>query len=263
MEKVKYSRIVIKVGTSTLTYPGGGLNLSRIEKLVRVACDLKNSGREVVIVTSGAVGVGVDKLGLPSKPTALPDKQAAAAVGQCTLMHIYDKIFAEYGHKVAQLLLTRDVMDAPDTRENVRNTFRRLFEYGVVPIVNENDTISVKELEHVTSFGDNDTLSAAVSVACEADLLIILSDIEGLYDANPRENPEAKLISRVREITPEMRAAAGGAGSAGGTGGMHTKLIAADIAMAAGIDMVITSGEDPSVAANIANGEDIGTYFAK
>ncbi len=263
MSLKEYKRIVIKVGTSTLTHPGGGLNLARIERLVRASCDLKNSGREVVIVTSGAVGVGVDKLGLPAKPTALPDKQAAAAVGQCTLMHIYDKFFSEYGHKVAQLLLTRDVMEESGTRENVANTFARLFEYGVVPIVNENDTVSVKELEHVTSFGDNDTLSAVVSTVCGADLLIILSDIEGLYDADPRSNPDAKLIRTVTEITSGMRAAAGGAGTAGGTGGMHTKLVAADIAMGAGIDMFIASGEDPAIISSILDGTAIGTFFGK
>lgn len=258
-----YSRIVIKVGTSTLTHPGGGLNLARIEKLVRAASDEKNAGREIVIVSSGAVGVGVDKLGLSRRPADLPEKQAAAAVGQCALMHIYDKFFAEYGHKVAQLLLTRDVLDAEETRRNVSNTFEKLFAYGAVPIVNENDTVSVRELEHVTSFGDNDTLSAAVSTVCGADLLIILSDIEGLYDADPRQCPDARLISRVREITPELRAVAGGAGSAGGTGGMQTKLIAADIALQAGVDMVIASGEDPAVIGRILRGESVGTYFAK
>lgn len=258
---LRYKRVVVKLGTSTLTHESGQLNLRRIDQLARAASDINNMGAEVIVVSSGAVGVGVSRLGLHDRPDSTPGIQAAAAVGQCTLMHIYDKFFGEYGHTVAQLLLTRDVIDNDITRRNVTNTFNQLFEYGVIPIVNENDPVSTNELQHITCFGDNDTLSAIVSTVCGADLLIILSDIDGLYDANPKNNKDARLIPLVTDITPEIISFAGGSGTDLGTGGMKTKLSAAQIAMEHGIDMIITNGVDPSVILDICAGQSHGTLF--
>lgn len=264
-ELSKAKRVVVKVGTSTLTYENGRINFTRIDKLVRVLSDLANQEKEVVLVTSGAIGVGVSKLKLQSKPKTVREKQAVAAVGQLELMHIYDKFFSEYGHVVAQILLTRDIVENHDAREHVINTFETLIEKGIIPIVNENDSVAVDEIESGVNrvFGDNDTLSAMVGELVKADLLIILSDINGFYDSDPRKNKESKMISVIKEITPEIEKCAGGVGSARGTGGMVTKLSAAKIATAAGIDMVIANGSDPEIIMQIMNGDDVGSLFLR
>ncbi|MDD2363127.1 MAG: glutamate 5-kinase [Oscillospiraceae bacterium] len=250
-------RVVVKIGTSTLTYANGKLNLRRIESLVRVLSDIKNSGKEVLLVTSGAIGVGAAHLGLTERPRDMGGKQAAAAVGQCELMYIYDKHFSEYGHVTAQVLLTRDVIDDKNRKNNVINTIQRLLEYGAVPIVNENDTVSFEEIE----FGDNDSLSAVVAVLSGADALIILTDIDGVYTADPRTNPDAKFIPLVEKIDDDLRKAASGAGSSRGTGGMITKLHAAEIASAQGISTVILNGSDPSRLYDLFEGKPVGTLI--
>ncbi|MBR6739803.1 MAG: glutamate 5-kinase [Clostridia bacterium] len=255
-------RVVVKVGSSTLTHSTGKLNLRRIEQLVTALADLRNSGREVVLVTSGAVAAGMDALGLSSRPHGTEEKQAVSAVGQCLLTHIYDKMFGEYGLSVAQLLLTRSVFEEEVTRRNAGNTFARLFDYGVVPIVNENDSISTYELESMNGFGDNDRLSAYVALLTNADLLILLSDIDGLFDSDPHSNPDARLIPVVNGIDDSLRALAGGAGSAVGTGGMASKLLAAEMLLKEGRDMVIANGSDPSVITRICSGEKEGTLFS-
>ena len=257
------NRIVIKVGTSTLTYDNGNINLTRIEKLTRVLSDLMNSGKEVVLVSSGAVGVGVNKIKLKEKPKSIKEKQAAAAVGQCELMHIYSKFFGEYSHIVGQVLLTRDVVEDDHIRENVVNTFETLLENKIIPIVNENDTVAIDEIENIVRFGDNDNLSAIVAELVSADLLIILSDIDGFYDSDPRKNPNSKLIKTVEEITPELEARAGGAGSNLGTGGMATKLTAAKRAISANCNMILANGENPSLLIDIVEGKEVGTLFMK
>ena len=254
-------RIVVKVGTSTLTYENGNINLTRIEKLTRVLSDMMNSGKEVVLVSSGAIGVGVSKLKLKEKPTEIREKQAVAAVGQCELMHIYSKFFGEYSHVVGQVLLTRDVVEDEHIRENVCNTFNTLLEHKIIPIVNENDTVAIDEIENIVKFGDNDNLSAIVSGLVGAELLIILSDIDGFYDSNPRENEEAKLLKVVNEVTEELEEFAGGAGSSLGTGGMITKLMAARVAADFGVDMILANGEEPKLLLDIIKGEEIGTLF--
>ena len=250
-------RIVLKVGSSTLTYSGGGINLRRVEKLVEVLSDLKNQGKEIVLVTSGAVSVGMGKLGKKERPSETREKQALAAIGQCELMDFYSGLFSKFNHSVAQLLLTKDVVDNEVLRRNAENTFETLFEFGVIPIVNENDSISAEQIE----FGDNDTLSAIVAELVGADLLIILSDIDGLYTADPHKAADAELIPRVEAITPGIEALAGGAYSGLATGGMETKLHAARIAMEAGMDMVIANGETPLVLYDIAEGKSVGTRF--
>lgn len=261
-ENVKNAkRIVVKVGTSTLTYENGQINLGRIEKLTRVLSDVVNSGKEVTLVTSGAVGVGVGKLKLKEKPTNIREIQALASIGQCELMHIYSKFFGEYSHIVGQVLLTRDVIEDEHIKENVCNTFELLLNKGIIPIVNENDTVSIDELENIAKFGDNDNLSAIVSVLINADVLIILSDIDGFYDKNPKENEDAQLIKQIDEITDEIEACAGGVGSSLGTGGMATKLAAAKKANKAGVDLVLANGEDPAIISEILSGEEIGTLF--
>ncbi|NJD03342.1 MAG: glutamate 5-kinase [Ruminiclostridium sp.] len=256
-------RIVVKVGTSTLTYDTGKLNFSRIDKLARALSDLVSQGREVILVTSGAIGVGADKLKLKERPKTVRGKQAAAAVGQCELMHVYSKSFSEYGYIVGQILLTRDVVEDHHTRQNVINTFETLLEKGVVPIVNENDSVSIDEIEYGEKrvFGDNDTLSAIVAELLKADLLIILSDIDGFYDCDPRKNKSAKILATISEITPEIEKCAGGVGSIKGTGGMVTKLSAARMAMAGRTDMVLASGSDPDILLDIINGREVGTLF--
>lgn len=263
-EKLKNAeRIVVKVGTSTITYDTGKINLSRIDKLARVLSDLVNQGREVILVTSGAIGVGVGKLKLKEKPKTVREKQAVAAVGQCELMHIYSRMFAEYSHIVGQILLTRDVVDDDHRSQNVVNTFDTLLQNGIIPIVNENDSVAIDEIEYGESrvFGDNDTLSAMVARLIKADLLIILSDIDGFYDSDPRENNGSKMIHIITEITPEVEKSAGGVGTQRGTGGMITKLTAAKIAMDSGIDMVLTNGGKPELIFDILEGKDIGTMF--
>ena len=259
----KANRIVIKVGTSTVTYKNGNINLERIENLVKVISDIVNSGKEVVLVTSGAVGAGVGKLRLKEKPKDVRQQQALAAIGQCELMHIYSKFFAEYSHIVGQILLTRDVIEDNHIKENVYNTFELLLENGIIPIVNENDSVSIDEIQNIAKFGDNDNLSAIVSKLCNADLLIILSDIDGFYDKDPRNNEDAKLLNEVHEITEELEKAAGGAGTNFGTGGMITKLTAAKTATNSGIDMVLANGEEPKIILDILNGKEIGTLFLK
>ena len=250
-------RIVIKVGTSTLAHATGRLNIRRVEQLCKVISDLKNAGHEIVLVSSGAIGMGVGKLSLRERPQDMPTKQAAAAVGQCELMYTYDKLFSEYHHTVAQILLTgSDIRDA-QRRENFHNTLFRLLELGVLPVINENDTIATEEIV----IGDNDTLAAIVAVNAGAELLILLSDIDGLYTGDPHANPEAKLIAQVDELTPEILALAGDSSSGLGTGGMMTKLHAARIAAEAGCDMVIANGGNPDVLYDIVAGERVGTRF--
>lgn len=253
-------RIVVKVGTSTLTYENGKLNLRRVERLCKVLSDLQNSGREMILVTSGAIGVGVGKLGLPGRPQSTGQKQAAAAVGQCELMFIYDKFFGEYNHTVAQVLLTGDVIAGEHSRKNAENTFRELIRMGIIPVVNENDTVSVDELVG-TQIGDNDTLSAIVAKLTGADLLVILTDIDGLYDKNPAVSPDAKRIPCVPKVTDEIRALAGGKGSSRGTGGMRTKVEAAARANGAGIVCCVMSGAVPEKLYSLLEGAQIGTVF--
>lgn len=264
METEKHClRVVVKVGTSTLTHDTGRLNLHNMELLARTLSDLEGMGHEVILVSSGAIAVGTAKMGLKARPTELRMKQAAAAVGQCMMMHLYDKMFGEYNRVVAQILLTGEDVDAPVRAEHLHNTFESLLELGIIPVVNENDSVSSAEIEtgKCKVLGDNDTLSAMVARLCRADLLVLLSDIDGLYDADPHANPSARLIHRVEAVTPELRAMAGGAGSWRGTGGMATKLSAAELAMGAGVDMVITNGARPEDLYGVVNGEDVGTRF--
>lgn len=257
-------RIVVKVGTSTLTYPNGGLNLKRIAELVNVLADFKNSGKEIVLVTSGAIGVGAARLKLKERPRDTRLKQAAAAVGQCELMSLYDKLFMEYGHTTAQILMTRIITNHDSTRENLINTFNTLLDLGTIPIVNENDSVAIEEIEcEDMGFGGNDMLSAIVAKLINADALILLSDIEGLYDKDPHKYSDARLIPNVHYIDDNLRAVAGGAGSALGTGGMATKLDAAAQAMEAGIKMVIMDGSRPSLLYDLFEGKEVGTTFEK
>lgn len=250
-------RIVVKVGTSTLAHATGRLNIRHVEELVKVLSDLKNAGHQIILVSSGAIGMGVGKLNLPGKPSDMPTKQAAAAVGQCELMYTYDKLFLQYSHTVAQVLLTSEDVEHTERRENFENTMERLLELGALPVINENDTIATAEIK----VGDNDTLGAIVACCVKADLLVLLSDIEGLYTADPRKDPDAKLIPVVEEVTPDIEALAGGVGSSLGTGGMATKLRAAKMVTAQGCDMVITNGEHPERLYDIAQGKDVGTRF--
>lgn len=256
-------RIVVKVGTSTLTHDSGAANLHSIERLVRVLADLQGYGHEVILVTSGAISVGTEKMKLSERPKELRMKQAAAAVGQCQLMHLYDKFFSEYNRSVAQILLTAEDVLHPVRAEHLSGTFAALLETGVIPIVNENDSVSSAEIETGENkvLGDNDTLSAIVAKLCKADLLVLFSDIEGLFDSDPHKNPDAKLIHRVEELTPEIMSMAGGEGTWRGTGGMVTKLSAAKIATEAGCDMVITNGVRPEELYDIVSGKEIGTRF--
>jgi glutamate 5-kinase len=256
-ELTKVKRVVIKVGTSSLTYETGKLNIKKIENIVRVVSDLRNRGIEVVLVSSGAVGAGVGKLNLPEKPSDTRKKQALAAIGQATLVSMYDRFFSEYGHSSAQVLLTKFILDVEERYINTKNTFETMFEYGVIPIVNENDVISTYELE----FGDNDTLSAHIAKLVDAELLIILSDIDGLYDSNPQTNPDAKLITVVEKVDDKIYSIAGGAGSKRGTGGMVTKLKAAEIVNPEGIDMIITNGAHPERIYDVFDGKPTGTLF--
>lgn len=252
---------VVKVGTSTLTYENGRVNLRRMESLCRALADLQNAGKKLVLVSSGAIGVGMGKLGLKMRPSETEKKQALAAVGQCELMFLYDKFFGEYNQTVAQVLLTAGVVHDDRGRRNVQNTFGELLSMGAIPIVNENDTVETSELEG-QNFGDNDTLSAVVAGLVSADFLVILTDIDGLYDRDPRQDPRAQLIPRVTEITPEIEALAGGAGSSRGTGGMATKLRAAKMAGAAGIPCAVVSGADMQNLYRLLDGQPVGTLFA-
>lgn len=251
-------RIVIKLGTSTLAHKTGKLNIRRMNNLVRVLADLQNSGKELIIVSSGAIGLGVGKLGLRHKPEDTPTKQATAAVGQCELMYLYDDLFDNYGITVAQILLTKTIIET-ERQKNVENTFDKLISMGVIPIVNENDTVAIDELE--LEIGENDSLSAIVAKLAKADLLIILSDIDGLYDSDPHKNPEAKLIPVVTEINEHIENIAGGAGTSLGTGGMATKINAAKIANEAGIDMIIMNGNNPDKLYGLFENDETGTIF--
>lgn len=259
MSDKNFKRVVVKVGTSSLTYDTGKLNLKKIEQLVRVLSDMRNRGIEVVLVSSGAVGAGVGKLNLPEKPTDTQKKQALAAIGQASLVATYDRFFAEYGHLTAQVLLTKYILDEEHTYNNAKNAFNTMFEYGVIPIVNENDVISTYELE----FGDNDTLSAYVALLVDADALILLSDIDGFYDGNPVTDKDAKVIPEISEIDEKIISLAGGAGTNRGTGGMKTKISAAKMVTDAGIDMYITNGAHPENIYDILDGKQTGTLFKK
>ena len=251
MDIIKNAKtVVVKVGTSTLTHQNFRMNLYRIEALTRTLSDLKNTGKNIVLVTSGAIGAGIAKTGMDHRPEKIEDKQALAAIGQSELMRIYEHFFSMFGHTVAQILVTRDIMENPKARKNAENTFATLLKMGCIPIVNENDSVAYEEIE----FGDNDTLSAYVAVQTGADLLILLSDINGLYTADPHTDPSAQLITQVHGITEEIRRLAGGEGSALATGGMRTKLHAAEICGANGCDMVIANGADPSVLYAIIEG---------
>ena len=250
-------RIVVKVGTSTITYPMGKMNLSRMEKLVRELTDLTNQGREILLVTSGAIAVGMDRMGKKKRPRAIPERQALAAVGQGALMHAYGSLFAAYGKMAGQVLLTRENSLRHHQYTNSRNALKAMLDMGVLPVVNENDAVAVDEVK----IGDNDTLSATVATLVDADVLILLSDVDGLYTANPQRDKTARLISEVREITPEIEALAGDAGSSAGTGGMKTKIEAAKMAMSAGVTMVIARGDEDGVIRAILHGEAVGTLF--
>ncbi|MGP1470555.1 MAG: glutamate 5-kinase [Schwartzia sp. (in: firmicutes)] len=250
-------RIVVKVGTSTITYPTGKMNLSRMENLVRELTDLTNQGREILLVTSGAIAVGMDRMGKKKRPKAIPERQALAAVGQGALMHAYGSLFAAYGKTAGQVLLTRENSLRHHQYTNSRNALKAMLAMGVLPVINENDAVAVDEVK----IGDNDTLSATVATLVDADVLILLSDVDGLYTANPQTDRAARLLSEVREITPEIEALAGGAGSAAGTGGMRTKIEAAKMAMSAGVTMVIARGEEDGVIRAILRGEAVGTLF--
>lgn len=257
MERKTFMKIVIKIGTSTLTHSSGQLNIRRVEELTRIISDLKNAGHELILVSSGAIGMGFGKLGMRERPKDTPSKQAAAAVGQCELMYTYDKLFSEYHHTIAQILLTGTDFKAEDRYENFQNTLNRLLELGVLPIINENDTVSTAEI----GVGDNDTLSALVAVSVKADLLILLSDIDGLYTADPHKDPNAKQIFEVPELTEEILSLAGDAGSKLGTGGMKTKLHAAQICTEKGCEMLILNGSKPEQLYDFFDGKKIGTKF--
>lgn len=253
----KAKRIVIKVGTSTITYANGKRNFSQIDRMAREISDLQNQGKEMILVTSGAVAVGVDRMGLPGKPKTIPGKQAAAAVGQGVLMHTYEKFFADYGQIVAQVLITKTEAIDRHRYTNTRNTFMELMRQRVIPIVNENDVVALDELK----IGDNDNMSALVAGIVDADLVIILSDVDGLYTANPQTHPDAVIVPEVAEITPEIEASAGGVGSARGTGGMATKIQAAKAATSSGIHLVIASGTEKNAITRVLQGEELGTLF--
>ena len=251
-------RIVVKIGTSTLAHPTGHLNIRRVEQLCKVMSDIKNAGHEVILVSSGAIGMGVGKLGLRERPRDIPTKQAAAAVGQCELMYTYDKLFSEYHHTVAQLLITGDDTKNAGRHQNFTNTLNRLLQLGALPIINENDTVSTDEIV----IGDNDTLGAIVAESVHADLLILLSDIDGLYTADPHKDPEAKLLPKVTVIDDSVLKLAGVSSTTQGTGGMVTKLRAAQICLGCGCDMVIANGHDPENLYAILDGQNVGTRFS-
>ena len=251
-------RVVVKVGTSTLTHATGRSNIRLIEELCKVLSDIKNAGHEMILVSSGAIGMGVGKMNLTARPEDMPTKQAMAAIGQSELMYTYDRAFSEYSHTVAQILLTGEDLRQEERHRNFINTIQRLLELGALPVINENDTVATEEV----AVGDNDTLAALVTESVKADLLIILSDIDGLYTADPRTDPTAVLIPLVEELTPEILTAAGGKGSARGTGGMATKLHAAKICMDAGAEMVIVNGARPAILYKVMEGAPAGTRFA-
>lgn len=253
-------RVVIKIGTSTIAHTTGQLNIRRVELLCKTLADIKNAGHEVLVVSSGAIGMGVGKLHLPGRPDDVPTRQAAAAVGQCELMYTYDRLFGKYNHTVGQMLLTADDINNGARRQNVEATLFRLLELGAIPIINENDTVATAEIEG-GEIGDNDTLSAEVAISAKADLLVLLTDIPGLFTSDPRKDENARLIPQVTSITEEMMQSAGGSGSGLGTGGMATKLQAAKMLEEHGIDMVITNGQNPESLYDVLAGRSIGTRF--
>ena len=250
-------RVVVKVGTSTLTHPTGHMDIRHVETLCKVLSDIKNAGHEIVLVSSGAIGMGVGKLNLRERPRDMATKQAAAAVGQCELMYVYDRLFGTYNHTIAQILLTGEDLRDEERYRNFSNTVGRLLELGVLPVINENDTISTVEI----AVGDNDTLSALVAVRVKADLLILMTDIDGLYTSDPRKDPDAKLITEVTEISEELLAGAGGGGSQLSTGGMATKLAAAEICMKNNTDMMIVNSARPAILYDVLEGKAVGTHF--
>lgn len=250
-------RVVVKIGSSSLTHENGGFDLRKMERLVRVLCDLKNMGKDVVLVSSGAIAAGRQAVGIDHKPDSVAQKQALAAIGQANLMMTYQKLFNEYNHLTAQILMTRMTLEYEENMKNAKNTFEELFRLDCIPIVNENDTVATHEIE----FGDNDRLSALVAALIEADLLILMSDIDGMFTGNPKDDPDAKMIDEVTSIDEELLSMAGGAGSSVGTGGMATKLVAAQIANASGVDMVIANAEDVKNIYRIMDGEKCGTLF--
>lgn len=252
-------RIVIKIGTSTLAYPTGHLNIRRVEELCKVISDIKNAGNQVIVVSSGAIAMGVGKLGLRERPKDIPTKQAAAAVGQCELMYIYDKLFGEFNHTVAQLLITGDDVENETRHTNFSNTLARLMDLDVIPVINENDTVATKEIV----IGDNDTLAAIVAQSVKADKLVLLSDIDGLYTADPHLDPNAKLIRVANAVDKDILALAGASNSNLGTGGMVTKLEAAKICLSCGCDMIITNGNNPNNLYDIVDGKAVGTTFTE
>lgn len=256
------NRIVVKVGTSTLINEGGKNDLRIFDKLALVLSDVQNMGYEVILVSSGAIAVGINKLNMKERPTSMRMKQATAAVGQCSIMYFYDKFFENYDKTIAQILLNADDIEQEEKKENLTNTFNALLEMGIIPVVNENDSVSYTEIESEERlFGDNDMLSAVVAVLCRAKRLIILSDINGFYDSDPRLHRDAKMINRIDCIDEKTYSFAGGAGSRRGTGGMKTKLQAASLATAQGIDTIITNGKKPESLYKIINGENVGTLF--
>lgn len=252
-------RIVVKVGTSTLTYANGRMNIRRTESLCRILSDLKNEGNEIVLVSSGAIGMGTGRLGISGAKNDMALKQAAAAVGQCELMYTYDKYFSEYRHTVAQILLTKGDFESAERHENFQNTLNALFRLGCLPIINENDSIATEEI----AVGDNDQLAALVATSIKADKLVILSDIDGLYTADPRTDPDARIIHRVETIDENIMSSGGGSSTSLGTGGMYTKLLAAQSCMKENIETVIISGQDPENLYKVLHGEEIGTVFGK
>ncbi|WP_346024455.1 glutamate 5-kinase [Alkalibacterium indicireducens] len=262
-ESIKQSkRVVIKVGTSTIMYPNGAINLQQMEKLSFVLSDLKNQGKEIILVSSGAIGVGLARMNLTERPVTIPEQQAIASIGQTELMSLYSQFFYNYGHQVGQVLLTKDVTDFPVSRQNTVNTFEQLLLKHVIPIVNENDTVSVEELDHLTRFGDNDTLSAIVLELTDADLLVMLSDIDGFYDKNPMKYKDASRFDTISEINDTILSLAQDSSTKFGTGGMITKLNAAQIVLEAKKNMILANGEDLSILFRILSGEKIGTLFS-
>ena len=260
MQVSQAKRIVVKVGTSTITHESGQPNIRRIEKLCRVLADISNSGKEIVLVTSGAIGVGVGKLGLKARPTETAERQAMAALGQCELMTMYDRLFSEYGKNCAQVLITGDIVDHENQRTHLVNCINKLLELSIIPVINENDAVSVDELVG-HNFGDNDNLSSVVAKLIGAEALIMMTDIDGLYNHDPHTDSEAVRIPVVLEINDSLKAIAGGSGSKRGTGGMNTKLAAAENAVNAGIDAYIVAGSAPETLYDLIEGKQVGTHF--
>lgn len=254
-------RIVIKIGTSSLMTTNGKVNYQQFDRLAYVLSTLNKAGKEIVLVSSGAMGVGMDKLNISKRPVSIPGQQAISAIGQCEMMNLYSRFFSHYNQTVGQILLTRDIIEFPESLKNVTNTFDALLEMAIIPVVNENDTVAVEELDHQTKFGDNDQLSAIVANIVGADMLIMLSDIDGFYDKNPMTNPDATLYHTISDVTADVMAKAGGEGSAFGTGGMITKLKAARYLLQHNREMVLAKAEDLTIIFDILEGYEIGTYF--